>query len=243
MKKLELTKKIMINQKCDFCNKKIDFTKLTSSFGHHWGGNSWNFCSSECMRSHTNNKDRTKNSQGFLKIDGNSKCSICGISENKRGSKGWMQISFDKGPIENYCGVCSEKRNKDLEIQSEQTRLDGLRNQLQNPDNSAKRGDLESQIKETESHLNKLKQESKNQQQKSQLQQDITNLENKPNKTPHEEQDLTNKKKELEKLNNSVDNQEKDKTSWIKPVLIISSIILAIGLIIYLFSRNKKSKR
>jgi hypothetical protein len=147
----------------------------------YWGDNSFSFCSSECMRSHNSNylsleNINKTNPKDF--ISSNPKCLVCGVTKDKVDS--WNQIRFGEGEFENYCDICFEKRNEDSKIQSEQTKLNDLKSQLQNPANSGKKEDLENQIRETENNLNRLKEENKNQQRKTQLQQQIKDLENKP---------------------------------------------------------------
>ncbi|WNE40029.1 MAG: hypothetical protein GBAus27B_000096 [Mycoplasmataceae bacterium] len=144
--------------KCDFCNKKNNSEKGGTIWSGYWGGNSFSFCSSECMNSHNANylsleNINKTNLEDFL--SGNPKCLVCGITKDKVNS--WNQTRFDEWEIQNYCDDCFEKRHKDSEIQSEQTKLDNLKNQLQNPANSGKKEDLKNQIKETENNLNRLK--------------------------------------------------------------------------------------
>ncbi|WNE40195.1 MAG: Ribonuclease Y [Mycoplasmataceae bacterium] len=79
--------------------------------------------------------------------------------------------------------------------------------------------------------------------QKSQLQSQISSLENKPNKTKEEEAELARKKKDLDRLNNQASQHPKEKSNWLKPVLIMGGVILVSGLVIYLIAKNKQSKR
>ncbi|WNE41169.1 MAG: hypothetical protein mread185_000626 [Mycoplasmataceae bacterium] len=228
---------------CCFCNEKIDRTKW--NYTARSQGRSWNFCSLEFHKSAEEQKkqQRSKNDQlnNLIKFDNNSKCSVCGITYDERKNNSWTQISFNEGPIEEFCGGCSENKDKYRKIKSEQTRLDELRSQIQKPENSSKKKELENQIRETESNLNRLKEESKNQQQKNQLQRQITELENKSNRTPQEEQDLADKKKKLEKLSKQINVQVNNKNVW-KSVLMIVSIF-SVGLIICLIFKNKNNRR
>jgi len=76
---------------------------------------------------------------------------------------------------------------------------------------------------------------------REQIQQDITNLENRPNKTPAEEQELTDKKNKLAKLENNTQNNNDN--SWLKPALLIGGGLLIIGVIVILITKKAKSKR
>ncbi|MDR1670436.1 MAG: hypothetical protein LBR43_01750 [Spiroplasmataceae bacterium] len=47
----------------------------------------------------------------------------------------------------------------------------------------------------------------------------------------------------MERLNNNSPNVENsDKNNWIKPALLIGSVVLVSGLVIYLMSKKQKNK-
>jgi len=83
-------------------------------------------------------------------------------------------------------------------------------------------------------------------QKREQLQQDISNLENKPNKTKEEQTLLEKKKKELEELlnrkNNSNDSSSKpgDKTTLYLGLGIIGVFLV---LSIFIIARNRKKNK
>jgi hypothetical protein len=86
-----------------------------------------------------------------------------------------------------------------------------------------------------------------NHRERERLQQSITNLTNKPNKTPAEEQDLAKKRKELAELDkkgkNPNNTEQNNNNSWLKPTLIIGGGLLIIGVIAVLFIKKNKNKR
>ena len=73
------------------------------------------------------------------------------------------------------------------------------------------------------------------------LQQQITNLENKPNKTVEEERELKDKKELLAKLENNTQNNNDN--PWLKPTLIIGAGLLIIGVVVVLITKKSKNKR
>jgi len=75
------------------------------------------------------------------------------------------------------------------------------------------------------------------QSQKSQLQQEINNLENKPNRTPAEQQELNDKKEQLTKL---TQQQNKDGLPWGKIGLGVLGVSLVVLVIVLIVKKSKK---
>jgi curved DNA-binding protein CbpA len=135
--------------------------------------------------------------------------------------------------------IC-ENREEQLEYEIEWLK----RKKQKNPQGEQ---EVEEEIRKKEQELANLKRNNgnynNNRRQRERVQQQISQLENKPNKTPEEEQDLINKKEELKKLNNPTNNQESNKHNWIKPTLIVVGFLAIIILIIKIKKNPKKKKQ
>ena len=81
--------------------------------------------------------------------------------------------------------------------------------------------------------------EREREREREQIQRDISNLENKPNRTDEEEQELADKQKQLTKLQRPANNND---NSWLAPALIISRGLLIIGVIIVFITKKNKRK-
>jgi len=68
----------------------------------------------------------------------------------------------------------------------------------------------------------------------------IAKLEAKTNRTAEEEQELQEKRKELEQLER--ENQVPNNYGWVKPVLIGGGVILVVGLVTWLVISQSKRK-
>ena len=69
----------------------------------------------------------------------------------------------------------------------------------------------------------------------------IKNLENKSNRTPSEDQELTTKKAQLAQLENEQNNNTNN-NSWLQPTLIIGGSIIVIGLIWWATAKKNNKK-
>jgi|SRR6185437_8730478 len=96
---------------------------------------------------------------------------------------------------------------------------------------------------------NKKERHSRTSRERAKLQQDISNLENKPNLTPKEEQNLANKKQKLKDLENKekdLDNSEKNNNSSNKDNNLLLYLglgmvgLIILGLIILFKKRTKR---